>query len=149
VLPIRVPALAERRDDVPELVQHFVAQVCERHGFPRMQLTRGAIRAAQSAEWPGNVRQLAHAIEAAVIRAAGERASAVDVRHLFPDRADSQPPGPERTTFQEATRQFQATLLRDALNDTGWNITEVARRLDLTRSHVYNLMHAFGIARTA
>ena len=122
---------------------------CERHGFQRIQLTRGAIRAAQSAEWPGNVRQLAHAIEAAVIRAVGERAPAVDVRHLFPERVEAQAGASGGASFQEATRQFQATLLREALADTGWNITEVARQLDLTRSHVYNLMHAFGIARDA
>jgi Nif-specific regulatory protein len=50
-------------------------------------------------------------------------------------------------TFQEATRRFQTRLLRETLEDAGWNIMEVARRLDLARSHVYNLIRAFGLAR--
>jgi transcriptional regulator of acetoin/glycerol metabolism len=51
-------------------------------------------------------------------------------------------------TFQEATRQFQARLLRDALEQTEWNVVEVARQLDLARSHVYNLIRAFGLERS-
>ena len=50
-------------------------------------------------------------------------------------------------TFQEQTRRFQARLLRDTLEETGWNIAETARRLDLARSHVYTLIRAFGLER--
>jgi Nif-specific regulatory protein len=64
---------------------------------------------------------------------------------VFPDRL---PRGDaERLTFQAATRRFQATLLRQTLEETGWNIVETARRMDLARSHVYNLIRAFGIVR--
>jgi Nif-specific regulatory protein len=112
-----------------------------------MALARSAVRAAQSADWPGNVRQLAHAVEAAVIRAAGECSVSVEHTHLFPDQTSHPPSSGEAATFQDATRRFQAALVSDALVETDWNIAEVARRLDLTRSHVYNLIHAFGIAR--
>ena len=50
-------------------------------------------------------------------------------------------------TFQEATRHFQRDLLQRTLDETGWNVTEAARRLDLARSHVYNLIRAFGFER--
>ncbi len=53
----------------------------------------------------------------------------------------------EATTFQEATRRFQAELLRRCLEETGWNVSETARRLDVARSHVYKLISAFGIGR--
>ncbi len=147
VLPVRVPALAERREDIADLAAHFCAAACERHGRAYLTLSRGAQRAVESAEWPGNVRQLAHAVEAAVIRAAGEGAVQVEPQHVFPEASDARP-GDDGLTFQEATRRFQARQLRQALEDAGWNVTEVARRLDLARSHVYKLIHAFGLHRS-
>ena len=83
---------------------------------------------------------------AAVIRAAGEGVAQVERAHLFPD-ADlpDEPARPE--TFQEATRRFQKDLLRSVLDETQWNVVETARRLDLARSHVYNLIRAFGLTR--
>jgi len=146
VLPIRMPSLAQRRDDIPVLARHFATHACERHKFSSIGLAGSAVRAAQAAEWPGNVRQLAHAVEAAVIRAAGEHSPTVQTAHLFPDQSN-RTSAPEAATFQLATRQFQAELLRGALAESNWNIAEVARRLDITRSHVYNLIHAFRLAR--
>jgi Nif-specific regulatory protein len=148
VLPLRVPTLAERRQDIPQLATSFAASACERNGFGRMELSMDALRSAQAAEWPGNVRQLAHAFEAAVIRAAGEGLLRVERSHLFPDIAHDAGVGDASgLTFQDATRRFQAEYLRKALEDAGWNIMEVARRLDLARSHVYNLIRAFGLER--
>jgi len=144
VVPLRVPSLAERRDDVADLAKAFVAAACDRHHLARLGLSAGAVRAVQAAEWPGNVRQLEHAVEAAVIRAAGERARQIEQAHLFPSPLGEQPATP---TFQEATRRFQATLLREALEASGWNVVDAARRLDLARSHVYNLIRAFGLER--
>ncbi len=146
VVPVRVPTLAERRDDVAEIAAYCCVAACERHGLGRLVLSRGAQRAVEAAEWPGNVRQLAHAVEAAAIRAAGEGALQIEPHHLFPDGLDPQV-GDEGLTFQQATRSFQARLLRQALEDAGWNVTEVARRLDLARSHVYKLIRAFGLER--
>ena len=148
VMPIRVPRLAERRDDIRELVRHCCREACERHKLPPIELSRNALRAAESAEWPGNVRQLAHAVEAAAIRAAGESATAVESRHLFPDSAAAATDS-GNTTFQEATRRFQSQLLRETLEETAWNVVETARRLDVARSHVYNLIRAFGLERNS
>lgn len=147
VLPLRMPALAERRTDIPALARHFCATACARDGLPRLELSGAALRAVEAAEWPGNVRQLEHAIEAGAIRAAGLGASQIERGHLFPDPGASEAPREELVTFQEATRRFQAELLRSCLEETGWNVSEAARRLDLARSHVYKLISAFGIER--
>ena len=147
VLPFRIPTLAERREDIPDLAAHFCQTASVRHGFQRLDLSSGALHAVHAADWPGNVRQLAHAVEAAVIRAAGEQSMRVEARHVFPDVHPAT--APASLTFQEATRRFHAQLLRDALDDSGWNVTDVARRLDLARSHVYTLIRGFGITRDA
>ncbi|HYC53739.1 MAG TPA: sigma-54-dependent Fis family transcriptional regulator [Candidatus Binatia bacterium] len=145
VLPLRLPSLAERREDIDGLVDHFCSVIPARHGLPRLPLSPAARRAIRAAEWPGNLRQLEHTLEAAAIRAAGSRAESIAVSHLFPDKPGASHQGAE--TFQEATREFQAELLRRTLTEVDWNISECARRLDLARSHVYNLIQAFGITR--
>ena len=147
VIPLHLPALAARREDVPALAMFFCDAAARRHHLGHLELSPGALRAAESAEWPGNVRQLAHAIEAAVIRAAGEGMAQVQKTHLFPDLVRG--PSSERraVTFQEATRCFQADILRRTLEESGWNVSETAHRLDLARSHVYNLIRLFGLTR--
>jgi Nif-specific regulatory protein len=146
VLPIRVPSLAERPEDVGPLAAFFCTRACDRHGFRRLELSPNARHAAESTEWPGNVRQLEHAIEAAVIRAAGAHATRIEVAHLFPG-TPAVPEPDASPTFQELTRRYQARVLREMLEAQGWNVVETARRLDLARSHVYKLIRAFGLAR--
>jgi transcriptional regulator with GAF, ATPase, and Fis domain len=150
VLPVRVPSLAERAADVPELARSFAERAAERHGLPRLALSPGALRAVAAAPWPGNVRQLENAIEAACIRAAGEAASEVGARHVFPGAPVEEAagaPSAAAQTFQEATRAFQRALLERTLDETGWNVAAAARQLDLARSHLYNLIKAFELAR--
>jgi Nif-specific regulatory protein len=147
VVPIHIPGLDERRDDIPELADSFCARAVERHHLPQLRLSPGARRALQTAEWPGHVRQLEHAVEVAVIRAAGAGALQVERQHLFPDATGSGDDGETPYTFQEETRRFQAKLVRQALEESGWNVVEAARRLDIARSHLYNLINAFGIDR--
>ncbi|HVM98175.1 MAG TPA: sigma-54-dependent Fis family transcriptional regulator [Candidatus Acidoferrales bacterium] len=145
VLPIRLPSLAERREDVPALARSLCASACERFKLPHLTLSPGAIEAAQAAEWPGNIRELQHAIEAAAIRAAGENSKQIERQHLFPQAAMEGTSSPEPQTFQEATRRFHEQLLRRTLEETNWNVAETARRLDLARSHVYTLINGLGI----
>jgi Nif-specific regulatory protein len=155
VLPIRVPTLAERREDIPELAAFFCATACERHSLPRLVISPGALHALEAMEWPGNIRQLGNVVEAGAIRAAAFRALQVERAHLFPDTgspageslADEKAPGETRATFQELTRRYQERLLRETLSETDWNVSDAARILDLTRSHVYGLMKAFGVER--
>ena len=145
VLPIRIPSLAERREDIPLLAAYFCAEASARNGLPKVELSPNAMRAAESTEWPGNIRQLENAVEAAVIRATGENAKQVEKRHLFPELRVAQTE--DAITFQEATRRFQGRFLADALDAQRWNVVETARRLDLARSHLYTLIRAFGLER--
>ena len=144
VLPVRLPSLSERPSDLPALAEHLAEQAADRHDLTRAELSPSARAALASADWPGNVRELGHVLEAAVIRANGEGSGRIERRHLFPtDEIE-----PKNTpSFQEATRQFQRELLRQTLVDTGWNVAEAARVLDVARSHVYTLIRAFGLAR--
>ena len=146
VVPIEVPALEARRDDIPELVEHFCAEACKKHKLPTLTVSRRALAACQDAAWPGHTRQLAHAVEAAVIRASGERASTLLAHHVFPKHAAAAEPE-EQLTLQEATRQFQRRHVLEALEKNNWNIAETARELELARSHLYNLINDFDLRR--
>ena len=143
VVPLEVPRLDARRDDITELVEHFVAEVCRRHRFPPLDVSRRTLAACRDAAWPGHTRQLSHAIEAAVIRAHGEKSATLHEHHVFP----KDDPGPEPLTLQQATRDFQRRFVREALAKNGWNVAETARELDLARSHLYNLIHDFELRR--
>jgi transcriptional regulator with GAF, ATPase, and Fis domain len=154
VMPVSVPSLAERREDIPALVRHFCERTAELFKLACIEPSEGALRAAEAAEWPGNIRQLSNAVQRAVVTAAAEGLVRAERRHLFPDdRPSGEPQGPgdargAGATFQDATRAFQAALLQSTLRETNWNVTEAASRLDVTRAHVYNLIKAFGLARS-
>jgi Nif-specific regulatory protein len=155
VMPIRLPSLAERKEDIAELARHFAGEACTRHKLGTIGLAPASVRALEAAPWPGNIRQLAHVVEAGVVRAATERCAEVEPRHLFPETAFDAPDeltgaipaglfGTE-ASFHEATRRFQTELLRRTLDETGGNVTEAARRLKMARSHVHRLIRAFGL----
>lgn len=146
VLPLRLPALRERREDLAVLAPYFCEEACERLRLPSVRLSRNAMRALEEAPWPGNIRQLAHVVQAAVIRCTGAGLAQIEPAHIF-----AEAPGVESTdaslSLQEATRRFQEQFLRQTLDETGWQVVEAARRLDVSRSTVYNLIRAYNIRR--
>jgi Nif-specific regulatory protein len=145
-LSVRVPALADRPGDVPLLARWFCEKSSERRRAARLDLSVSALRAVETHDWPGHVAELEARIEAAVGRALDEGLRAVESRHVFPPAAPGAASGAP-PTFQQATREFQRQLVARVLEETRWNVSEAARRLDLTRSHLYNLIHAFALAR--
>ena len=156
VVSIRVPSLAERRADLPQLAAYFCEKALKTHNLPRVELSPDALRSIAAAEWRGNVRQLEHAVESATIRAGAQGLSQIQSSHLFRDAADGAngsagdaaiEMSSEHGTFQGETRDFQKQLLERALKAADWNVATAARRLDLTRGHVYALVKAFGLAR--
>jgi len=148
VMTVRAPSLGERGPDKALLAAHFCERACRSHKLPRLQLSPAALRAVESAEWPGNIRQLANRVESATIRAARERAAQVEVHHLFPRESEAAAAGHAPTrTFQEETRRFQSDLVKRVLEANNWNVSATARELDLTRAHLYNLINAFGLKR--
>jgi Nif-specific regulatory protein len=156
VLEIVVPPLRERPDDVA-LIAEAIAHRLGDDAAQRLPLTRAALRALADAEWPGNVRQLENAVARGWAAALGEGARAIEARHLFGERASesarSQPTAGELSvpceglTYQQALRQFQARLLEHTLVACEWNVSEAARRLELSRSHLNDLIKGFGLAR--
>jgi transcriptional regulator with GAF, ATPase, and Fis domain len=146
---IRVPSLAERREDIPDLMVHFLARICEQEGLAALRFSPGTIRAAEAAEWPGNIRELARAVERAALRADEKRALVIEREHLFPDHGSPADVGVAyaRLTLQAATRAFQAKFVQEVLDEARWNVKEAAVRLDIARSHVYNLINAYGLKK--
>jgi len=147
VLPIRVPSLSERREDLRDLVDRFVEIASERHGLAKLRVSPRGLAAIEAAEWPGNIRQLEHVVTAGIVRATSARTPHVTEEHLFPHEALGQADPSESLGFQEATRGFQRGLLERTLRESNWSVTEAARRLDIHRSYAYKLVDAFGLGR--
>ncbi len=150
VVPLKMPALAERAEDVPVLATWFVEETCKQHQLQPLRLSAACAAALQAASWPGNVRELGHAIEAAVVRAQLDGGGLLETRHVFPEapqRGQSPTSPPPELSFQAATRQFQSRLVGETLAAVDWNVSVAARRLDLTRSHLYNLIREFDLRR--
>lgn len=141
VVSIAVSSLAERREDIVPLAEHFAAAVCARRGLPPLRLTPAAETALEVHEWPGNVRQLANTVETAVTWAVNAGATAIEPGHLFPPSAS----GGREPSWHEAMREFQQLHLTRVLEECQWNVTRAAKRLDLARSHVYNLIRGLGL----
>ncbi|NUP05838.1 MAG: sigma 54-interacting transcriptional regulator [Polyangiaceae bacterium] len=155
VLEIVVPALRDRKEDIG-LVAEAIADRLGDDRSQRLPLSRASLRALEDAEWPGNVRQLENAIARGWASALAEGARAIEPRHLFGERSgdgarrasnDGARPIDETLTFQEATRQFQARVVEETLAACEWNVSEAARRLDLSRSHLNDLIKGFGLRR--
>ncbi len=144
IMPLRVPSLGERRADIAMLATHVLRQVCSEQRLPSLTLSPGALRAAEAAEWRGNVRELTDVVAQAARRAAAAGVRQIECVHLFP-------PAPEdtvmETTLQEATRRFQAALLADVLAHTSWDLGRAAARLDLRYAQVDTLIRTFGLDR--
>ncbi len=147
VFEARVPALSERREDIVPLAKQFCHAACEKHGLGEKTLSPSGISAVKTAEWPGNVRELANQIESAVLNAHLRAADEVAATDLFPDeRARATE---DASSLQGATRQFQRAHLVAVLEASDWNMSETARRLDIARSHLYNLIRAHGLTRVS
>ena len=146
VISIRLPTLAERDGDAVLLAQYFSERAVRAHKLPAITLSPAALRAIDSCEWGGNMRELANAVEVATIRAAAQGLQRIEEWQLFPDASPTRD-SPAALTFQQEPRRFQAALVSKILGATDWNVSEAARRLDLTRAHLYNLIKSFDLKR--
>ncbi|MDQ3265886.1 MAG: sigma-54-dependent Fis family transcriptional regulator [Myxococcota bacterium] len=144
VFTVRMPSLSERREDIGPILEELLRTLAAEHELPRLLPSPLLRRSCEAQDWPGNIRQLRNQLEGGLIRASAEGASQVEPRHLLGAK-----PSPERgpLSFHDATLVFQRDLLRRELLEADWNVSEVARRLDVTRSHVYNLIKTFGLQR--
>jgi two-component system nitrogen regulation response regulator NtrX len=150
VVPIHVPSLRERREDIPALVQHFVRELSGGAGVAGKSFDPGAIERLQQRVWPGNVRELRNAIERLLILAPGRVVSARDVSRLLGEGATSEvvesvsvPAGTFESFKQDAEKSFLAAKLKEH----DWNVAETARALRMPRSNLYKKIERYGITR--
>jgi two-component system nitrogen regulation response regulator NtrX len=145
VIPIEVPPLRERRDDVPLLVDHFIAIYCAENGKRRMSVSGPALAYFLSYDWPGNVRELRNMVERLVIMTPGE---VIGPEHLpAPLRPKDAPDAdPRDRTLKEARDGFERAYILAELRAHDWNMTRTAERLGIERSHLYRKIKAYGIA---
>jgi two-component system nitrogen regulation response regulator NtrX len=150
VVPIEVPALRERLEDIPALVSHFAGQLAESAGVPGKQFAPDAVARLQTRAWPGNIRELRNAIERALILAPGKVVGASDIDRLLPG-ADGAPvavPVPEGAhTFETFKQEAEKSFLMQQLREHDWNVSETARALKMPRSNLYKKIERYGLTR--
>ncbi|MBV9880856.1 MAG: sigma-54-dependent Fis family transcriptional regulator, partial [Gemmatirosa sp.] len=135
---IRLPALRERRDDIPLLAQHFLRMHAARYRKPLKGFDRDALQLLLSHPWPGNVRELDHAVERAVLLAAGDAVRATDFA-LYVDRGAG-------AALEEMTLEaVEKVLIQKALARWNGNVSHAAQALGLSRSALYRRMAQYGL----
>jgi two-component system nitrogen regulation response regulator NtrX len=156
VLPIHIPPLRERPDDIPPLVRHCAARCAARLGRA-VQLDAGALQLLAAYRWPGNVRELANILERLAILATGETITAHDVARVIPHgqdgirvasgqtpAGDAAHPGPD-VALAAALDQHERELIARALSAARGNVAEAARRRSTDRANLYRRMRRLGI----
>ncbi len=150
VVPVEVPALLERLEDLPLLVEHFVQRLGHRAGMPLRRFTPEAIHRLQRRSWPGNVRELRNAVERLMILAPGREVTAEDVDRLLPNGpAQVNVTGdlPMVGTFDEFRQEAERTFLLARLQEHQWNVAETARALAMPRSNLYKKIERYELSR--
>ncbi|UCF40722.1 MAG: sigma-54-dependent Fis family transcriptional regulator [Gemmatimonadota bacterium] len=148
VVPIEVPPLRERRDDIPLLIEKFVADLARDSGVKPKPFADDALAALVGREWPGNVRELRNAVERLVILSAGEVVAAADVVRLAGAAAEGAVGSLIHCdTFEEFKQKAERAFLEAKLEENGWNVSETARKLDMPRSNLYKKIEKYGLQR--
>jgi two-component system nitrogen regulation response regulator NtrX len=142
VVPIEVPPLRERLEDVPALVAHFAGQLAATGGVPGKRFADEAIVRFRERHWAGNIRELRNAVERALILAPGKIVTGADVDRLIPDNRPV-----EGQTLEAFREQAEKAFLIQQLRQRDWNVTETARVLKIPRSNLYKKIERFGITR--
>jgi two-component system nitrogen regulation response regulator NtrX len=159
VIPIVVPPLRERREDIPLLVQHFARFTCDEHNLKPKKFDANAMEALQRYRWRGNIRELRNAVERLMIMTPGDVVRADDlpgeVRSGEPPRpvdderdaglsgGDARPAG--SGTLREFKDAAERSYLVQKLRETNWNISKTAEIIDTPRSNLYKKLEQYGI----
>ncbi len=150
VVPIEVPPLRSRRDDIPALVEKFSQDIATTFGFKTKEFDRGALEALAARDWPGNVRELRNAVERLLILTSGDTIGAHDVARLGGATQDATVGELMLCeTFDEFKQEAERTFLRGKLSESGWNVSETARKLAMPRSNLYKKIEKYGLERNA
>ena len=153
VVPLAMPALAERRVDIPELTRHFMAAAARHAGLPPRPIAEDAMAVMQTGEWPGDVRQLRNAVEWMLIMAPGEPGSPVGIEGLPPELTNSATAGMDPNAngelvsmpLREAREQFERAYLQAQLQRFGGNISRTANFVGMERSALHRKLKTLGL----
>lgn len=150
VVPIHVPTLRDRREDIPLLVQHFIGTLSAREGITPRTVSEDAMQRLVENDWPGNVRELRNTIERLLILASGKEIGGRDVERL----ASARPPEDtgmgnlnQSRTFEEFKDGAERAYLLGKLREYDWNVSETARAIEMPRSNLYKKIDKYGLAR--
>jgi two-component system nitrogen regulation response regulator NtrX len=143
VVPIRVPALRERLQDIGELVAYFLSEFCARNNFRRREIDPEVVALLEQYSWPGNVRELRNVVERMAILAPGERITVesvpFEIRHEHTSRSTSR--------LQEIRDSAERERIRQALDQTDWNVSGAARLLGTERTSLHKRIRTLGLKR--
>jgi len=157
VVPLHLPPLRERREDVPALTRHFLAQIGSRSGRAARSLETQALALLASLDWPGNVRQLRNLLEGANVFAQGAEITRADLQQLLETGpglapAASASASPARTADPFAARSFEEfkdlsekLFIELKLAENEGNVKRTAEQLGMQRSHLYKKLDRFGL----
>lgn len=153
VVTLRVPSLAERREDIPELIQYFVGQVAQTSGLAPRRIGEDAIAVLQAHDWPGNVRELRNNVERLMILAGGDP-GAVITADMLPEEIGSNVPLPVNggaehlmsLPLREAREIFEREYLLAQINRFGGNISRTAEFVGMERSALHRKLRALGVS---
>ncbi len=141
VLPIVVPTLKERRDDIPELAQHFIRLHSEEQGMKPKDFSPQGLEALQRHDWPGNIRELRNLIERLLIMVPRPVIDGGDVEMFLQGRAPSGVPvlsvGTNYDSLREARNAFEREVISQKLRENNWNVSKTADELKIERSHLH------------
>jgi two-component system nitrogen regulation response regulator NtrX len=149
VIPIFVPPLRERVEDIELLADHFMAEFAREYGRRPKTFESGALSVIKRYGWPGNVRELRNVIERLMIMVPGDQISAADLGFLDPSAPKgigASEPLSDRMSLYEARERFERDLILRTLAEHAGNMSRTAETLGVERSNLYRKMKAFGIA---
>jgi len=154
VVPLSVPGLVERRDDIPLLVNHFVEQVSNATGLPPRRVGDDAMAVLQSQEWPGNVRQLRNVVERLMIMTGGDPDKPLTADMLPEDVVSGAPLSPNGSggehlmslPLRDAREIFEREYLMAQINRFGGNISRTAEFVGMERSALHRKLRALGVS---
>jgi two-component system, NtrC family, nitrogen regulation response regulator NtrX len=145
VIPVRVPPLRERAEDLPVLVQHFVKQFCAENNFRSRAFSPAAIEALKRHAWRGNVRELKNAVERLLIMAEGDEIRPEHLADVLRRPSDSMLASPE--TLRDFKEAAERTFLVGKLRESNWNISATAAAIGTPRSNLYKKLEQYGITQ--
>jgi two-component system, NtrC family, nitrogen regulation response regulator NtrX len=142
VVPVRVPPLRERPEDIRPLAEYFVEEFCRRNNFRQKRVEAGVFDELRGYRWPGNIRELRNVVERMAILAPDPitvDAIPVEIRLARHPNAPS--------TLEETRAQAEREVIRQALEEAGWNVSAAARALGVERTRLHKRINALGLER--